>query len=189
MPRLRKETIKNEAESLRYIRRHTNIPVATVHCDFEDDDAHYLVTEYIKGVNISDLTGDQKAIVHQQLQGHLATLQTLKFNRLGGPSGIVIPPYRVLQRTEVDDWRLMPSEDNEYVFCHNDLSQHNIIVDPDTLKINAIIDWEYAGFYPTRFEWPFYNRPGPSVAREDELDDSFELLEFLKARGERRDGI
>ncbi|KAK0612292.1 hypothetical protein B0T17DRAFT_620511 [Bombardia bombarda] len=24
-----------------------------------------------------------------------------------------------------------------YVFCHNDLGQHNVIVDPETLKINA----------------------------------------------------
>lgn len=179
----------NEAESLRYIRHHTNIPVPTVYCDFEDEDAYYLVTEYVEGVSMSQLTEDQKAVVREELQGHLATLQTLKSNRLGGPSGIVIPPYRVLRRTEIDHWHLKPLDHDEYVFCHNDLSQQNVIVDPDTLKINAIIDWEYAGFYPARFEWPFYTRLGPSVAGKDEVDDSLELLDFLKSRSENGDGI
>ncbi|KAF2878605.1 kinase-like domain-containing protein [Massariosphaeria phaeospora] len=36
------------------------------------------------------------------------------------------------------------------VLTHGDLHFHNIIVDPDSHKIEAIIDWEYAGFYP---EW------------------------------------
>lgn len=172
----------NEAESLRYIRRHTNIPVPTVYCDFTDDDAYYLTTEYIEGVSMSELSEDQQAIVREELQSHIATLKTLKSNRLGGPSGIVIPPHRVMRRTEIDHWSLRPSDHDEYVFCHNDLSQQNIIVNPDTLKINAIVDWEYAGFYPSRFEWPFYNRLGPSSSVNGEDDDSFELLAFLNSR-------
>lgn len=178
----------NEAESLRHIRHHTSIPVPTVYCDFEDDDAYYLVTEYVEGVAMSDLMEDQKAIVRAELEDHLATLKTLRSNRLGGPSGIVIPPYRVLQRTQRDNWHLKASGHDEYVFCHNDLSQQNVIVDPDTLKINAIIDWEYAGFYPARFEWPFYTRLGPSVAGKGEGDDSLELLEFLKSQSEHGEG-
>jgi hypothetical protein len=89
---------------------------------------------------MSSLTEDQKGVVCKELQGHLVTLKTLTSNRLGGPSGIVIPPYRVLRRTETDHWHLKPSDHNEYVFCHINLSQQNVIVDPDTLKINAIID-------------------------------------------------
>ncbi|KAI0395401.1 kinase-like protein [Xylariaceae sp. FL0594] len=194
VPRLRMESLMNEAESLRYIRQHTDIPVPRVYCDFEDDDAYYLVTEYVEGVGMSDLSSDdQKAVVRRELESHLATLKkTLTFNRLGGPSGIVIPPYRVLRRTEPEtdhQWRrLKPSDQKEYVFCHNDLSQQYVIVDPDTLKINAIIDWEYAGFYPASFEWPFYTRLGPSVAVKDEVDDSLELLEFLESQRQSEDG-
>lgn len=44
--------------------------------------------------------------------------------------------------TENDSWTLSDSELEEYVFCHHDLSQHNIIVEPETLKIAAIVDWE-----------------------------------------------
>lgn len=102
IPRFRKESVINKAELLRYIRHHTNILVPTIYCDFEDEDAYYLVTEYVEGVSMSRLIEDQKAIIREELQRYLATLQTLKSNRLSGPSGIVIPPYRVLRRTEID---------------------------------------------------------------------------------------
>lgn len=172
----------NEAASLRYIRQHTNIPVPTVYCDFEDDDASYLITSYVEGASMSSLSEQQKAVVQEELEVHLTTLKSLKSNRLGGPSGILIPPYRVLRRTEKERWNLQPSDQEEYVFCHNDLSQQNVIVDPETLQIKAIIDWEYAGFFPDHFEWPFYTRLGPSIAREGEVDDSVELLKFLESR-------
>lgn len=57
----------------------------------------------------------------------------------------------------------------------------SIIVDPQTLKIRAIIDWEYDGFFSEYFEWPFYERPGPSIALDGEHDDSAELLQFMEA--------
>ncbi|KAI1499165.1 kinase-like domain-containing protein [Biscogniauxia marginata] len=179
IPRVGKERLMNEAESLLFIREHTDIPVPTVYCHFEDDEAYYLIVEYIEGESMSDLEETQKAIVREELKRHLATLKTLKSNRIGGPGGIVIPPYRIQARTEQDNWDLQPSSSDEYVFCHNDLSQQNVVVDPDTLKINAILDWEYAGFFPAHFDFPFYNRLGPSIAIKDEVDDSAELLQFL----------
>ncbi|KJZ70108.1 hypothetical protein HIM_10511 [Hirsutella minnesotensis 3608] len=182
IPRLGKERLKNEAESLQFIQQHTDIPVPTVICHFEDDGAYYLITEYIEGVGMSELKEEQKAMVREELESQRAKLKALKSSSLGGPSGIVIPPYRVLRRTEREHWYLQPSTHDEYVFCHNDLSQQNIIVDQDSLKINAIIDWEYAGFFPARFDYPFYARLGPSSAINSEVDDSLDLLEFLHAK-------
>lgn len=57
----------------------------------------------------------------------------------------------------------------------------NTIVDPETLKVRAILDWEYAGFYPEYFERKFYERQGPSIALEGEEDDSQKLLSYLQA--------
>ena len=186
IPRLRKESLRNEAATLRFIRRHTEIPVPLLFCDFEDDDAYYLITEYVEGVSMADLPDHQKDVVMAELEGHLRRLEALRSPRLGGPTGIVIPPYRVLCETERDDWsggRLREaSHAAEYVFCHNDCSQHNIIVNPDPLKIAAIVDWEYAGFYPAYFEFPFYRRKGPSVALGEEEDDTFKLLDFLHSQ-------
>lgn len=75
------------------------------------------------------------------------------------------------QNTGEVAWSLSPSDRREFVFRHNDLGQQNILVDPQTLKIKAIIDWEYAGFYPARFEGHFYNRVGPSFALDGERND------------------
>jgi Ser/Thr protein kinase RdoA (MazF antagonist) len=76
----------------------------------------------------------------------------------------------------------MKSRDSEdLVFCHNDLSTHNVMVDPETLKINAILDWEYAGFFPREFEGMYFRRPGPSVALGDEAHDEDQLLDIMKA--------
>lgn len=179
IPRLGKARLQNEAESLRFIRRTTNIPVPTVYGAFEMDDSFFLITEYIRGTAMSRLSEDQKKIVRGELCRHLATLHEIRSKTTGGPSGIVIPPYRVMKCTDNDNWPVRSSESAEYVFCHNDLSQPNIIVDPDTLRIRAIIDWEYAGFFPKYFEAPFYERLGPSVPINGEKDDVEDLLEFL----------
>ncbi|EZF25601.1 hypothetical protein H112_02171 [Trichophyton rubrum D6] len=114
------------------LKENSTIPIPHLYCCFEDDDAVYLVMEYVEGVSMDRLTEDQKARV-----------------------------------------------ENEFVFCHNDLSQNNVIVDPNSLKIRAIIDWEYAGFYPAYFDRSFFRRKGPSVAIDGEIDDSEILLDFL----------
>ncbi|XWW93050.1 hypothetical protein V2A60_000978 [Cordyceps javanica] len=131
---------------------------------------------------MADLSEEQKPIVFEELERHRAKLRTLRSSRLGGPSGIVIPPYRVLKLAETTRWNLQPSATDDYVFCHNDLSQPNVIVDPKSLKIKAIIDWEYAGFFPPCFDYPFYHRLGPSTAINGETDDSFALLQFLRSQ-------
>lgn len=182
VPRLGKERLRNEGESLQFVRQHTDVPVPIVHNHFEEDGAYYLITEYIEGVSMSELPEEKKAVVFEELESQLSKLKALKSCHIGGPSRIVIPPYRLLQCTETDHWNLRPSNWDEYVFCHNDLSQQNVIVDPNTLRIRAIIDWEYAGFFPPQFEYPFYMRLGPSSAINGEVDDSQELLRFLRSQ-------
>lgn len=71
-------------------------------------------------------------------------------------------------------------EEHTLVFCHNDLSANDVIVDPDSLKIKAIIDWEYSGFFPAEFKREFYARPGPSVALPGEVDDVEVLTSIME---------
>ena len=183
IPRLGKERLQNEAATLRFIRRVSNIPVPTLYGAFEVDDSFILITEHIDGVSMSSLSEDQKNVVYTEVEQHITTLRDIKSNKMGGPSGIVLPPYRVMRLSDKDKWpqKELKDDSGKYVFCHNDFSQHNIIVDPRTLKIQAIIDWEYAGFFPEHFEFPFYKRRGPSIALEGEHDDSAELLQFMEA--------
>ncbi|KAL4973060.1 hypothetical protein BDW66DRAFT_142947 [Aspergillus desertorum] len=46
IPRLGKERLQNEAASLQFIRRKSNIPVPTVHAAFVVDDSSFLIIEY-----------------------------------------------------------------------------------------------------------------------------------------------
>lgn len=181
VPRLGKERLQNEAAALRFVRRVSNIPVPTLYGAFEADDSFMLITEHIDGVAMSSLSEDQKRVVCTQVEQHLATLRGIKSDTIGGSSGTVLPPYRAMRLSDNSEWPRKVSKDGDYVFCHNDLSQHNIIVGLQTLKIRAIIDWEYAGFFPERFEWSFYERRGPSLALDGEHEDSAELLQFMEA--------
>ena len=124
-----------------------------------------------------DIPDEEKPRVNAEIKKHLTTLHNLKSKILGGPTGIVIPPYRVSKVTMNDKWNLKASDAEEYVFCHNDLSQQNIILDQDTFKIKAIIDWEYAGFYPDMFEYPLWRNHHKDQG-EDHLQVAH-LVEFL----------
>ena len=74
---------------------------------------------------------------------------------------------------------MKPYEREELVFNHGDLSTYNVVVDPKTLKVTAILDWEYAGFYPEQFEGKFFKRVGPSVAVDLEENDADQLLDIM----------
>ncbi|TKX25605.1 hypothetical protein C1H76_2255 [Elsinoe australis] len=182
VPRSGNERLKNEADCMTFVQQNTDVPVPKLYCDFEDDGAYYLIMEYVEGVGMNDLTEVQKLVVKDELRRHLDTLHSLTSDRLGGPGGLVIPPYRVTLHIDNDTWTPTPSQNEDLVFCHNDLSQPNIVVDPESLKITAILDWEYAGFYPLYFEGAFYERLGPSCAIKEEPDDSQKLLEYMLSK-------
>lgn len=148
-----------------YIAENTDIPVPKLVCVSEDDDAVILITEIIDGVDLGDLTKEQQEIVKQELTKHLNTLHSLRSRYVGGPSGLVIPPHRVLHKIHRDEWKVSPSERDEFVFCHNDLNQSNVMVDPISLKRKAIIDWEYAGFFPEYFDSPFFRAPRSFICK------------------------
>lgn len=182
IPRLNKERLQNEAAAMSFIRQRTNILVPTLCGAFEIDESFMLITEHLDGVAMSTLPEEQKAIVHKETEQHLATLRSLRSDTMGGPgpSRLLIPPYLVMYISKNDDWKPHVSKEDEYVFCHEDLAQHNIIEDPESLKIRAILDREYAGFFPEVFEGLSYKRWGPSVALDGERDDAPELLAFLE---------
>lgn len=48
---------------MKFIREKTKIPVPTLFASFEDDDAVYLIMEYVEGVSMMELGNKQRAIV------------------------------------------------------------------------------------------------------------------------------
>jgi hypothetical protein len=83
----------------------------------------------------------------------------------------VLPPYRLLRRSDGRRSKMRPRKDHDLIFYHNDFSANNVIVDPDSLKIKAVIGWEYSGFFPSQFERKFCTPAGPSVTLPGEVDD------------------
>ena len=178
IPCLGKERLQNEAAALRFLHG-SEIPVPAIYAAFEIDDAFFLVTEFVDGTPMSELADEEKRVVSAELEEHVVNLHEMKA-QVSGLEGVVIPPYRVMRQSD-EVWATQRGE-YEYVFCHNDLSQQNVIVDLASLKIMAIIDWEYAGFFPEYFEAPFYRRLGPSVAMDGEHGDVPRLLRFLAGK-------
>jgi hypothetical protein len=74
---------------MKFIAEHTNIPVPKLYCCFEDDEAVYLVREYIEGVGMNELEAKKRKVVEKELEIHLGTMKKLKSKFWGGPSGIV----------------------------------------------------------------------------------------------------
>ncbi|KAG6009001.1 hypothetical protein E4U43_000072 [Claviceps pusilla] len=125
-----------EAAVLDYLRKETNIPVPPVSCAVVDDEQH------------------------------VATLQSLKSDVPGVPGETLLcAPKRIVRQgwKQNSCWRPKSETKGEFVFCHNDLAQHN----------------EFGGFWPSWFERPFWKRPGPSSARKGEEDDVQKCRDWL----------
>ena len=128
---------------------------------------------------------------------YLEMLKKFPSNVRGGPAGMATflalsllienPRWRLgitallrcLRTLGGRPWQMRNRENHDLVFCHNDPLANNVIVDPHCLESRAIVDWEYAGFYPPEFEAPFYRRLGPSSALEGDVDDVDALLQVI----------
>ncbi|EXU99230.1 aminoglycoside 3'-phosphotransferase/choline kinase domain protein [Metarhizium robertsii] len=171
---------KNDAAILRFLRKETNIPLPPAECTFEDDGAFYFQSQYVDGIRMEKLAQQDKEVVMKEIEQHVTTLQALRSDLPGVPGeSLLCPPGRVtgIYWKVNSCWR--PREKGEYVFCHNNLREHNVIVDPETLKIQAIINWEFGGFWPAWFERPFWKRRGPSMAVEGEEDNVERCRDWL----------
>ncbi|KAE8396351.1 hypothetical protein BDV23DRAFT_192175 [Aspergillus alliaceus] len=160
IPLLGKERLQNEAAALHFIRCVSNIPVPQVCVACEIDGSFILITEYVDVISMASLHEEQKGVMCSELKRHLDTLSKITSNRIGGPD-------------RIEDWMVRFSSGEEYVFCHNDLSQNNAVAHPRSLAIRATVAWEYGSmpvFSRGYFERSFYERLGPSVAIKGRRD-------------------
>lgn len=152
-----------------------------VYYDLEDDIAYISSRNTCnKGVGMSDLLENQKCIVIRS--GHLKTLHAL--GSLGGLSGIVLPPYRVVCQTKSDHRQLRFSDHDQSVFCHRNLSEQNVIVDLDMPKSMPLLTGSMPDFTQFPSSGPFYTRFGLSVTQRDNVDNYFDLLDFFRWKSE-----
>ncbi|EEQ35450.1 hypothetical protein McanCB56680_005060 [Microsporum canis] len=129
-----------------------------------------IVMEYIPGKPLNviwkDLSEDQKTNICLQIDGYLAQLQKLTADRImasdGGPLDVGLYQKRYLGPFDsVKEFHQALSKaephnlgDNHKIhFAHADLAPRNILVDEKTGKVNAVIDWERAGWYPEYWDY------------------------------------
>lgn len=78
-----------------------------------------------------------------------------------GIDGFVMPPAWLPLDTQEpwkerkEPWKTLPLAIPEYSFQHGDLAAHNFLIDTETLQPKSLIDWEFAGYYPSGMDlWP-----------------------------------
>ena len=54
-------------------------------------------------------------------------------------------------------WPSVTSATKDYVYCHNALYKWNILADPKTLQVTAILGWESSGLFLPGFEFPYWH--------------------------------
>ncbi|KAI0202604.1 kinase-like domain-containing protein [Astrocystis sublimbata] len=169
----------NEATALRFVKANTTIPVPEV----LDSDWDRITFEYIEGQTLQQawpvLTPDQRSEILDQLRDYIAQLRALKGTKLGrlNGQGVVVPSIMMRSGGPFDDlaafheWLVRPPKRSKsqsiywgqittqlkaefsIVFTHGDIAARNIIVSDG--KIVALLDWEFAGWYPEYWDYVF----------------------------------
>lgn len=167
----------NEALALAFIAEHTTIPVPRL----IESDWDRITMQYVEGQTLQQawpvLTAEERFGVLEQLAGYIAQLRALGgvyLGRLDG-DGVVLPcvmtrsggPFKTV--AEMHDWLVRPrwakpeismfyhqitsqlGADYPIVFTHGDIAARNIIIRDG--RVVALLDWEFAGFYPEYWEY------------------------------------
>lgn len=158
-----RERLRNEAATLAFVAANTTIPVPPCQLYTQDGLLHLETKRITNGVLLEEVDRERRAaaaaaVDHQITSFVLPQLRSLRRGYIGSvdPSLPVFPPQRVYDRDRRPWDRISAAAADAFALCHNDLGPQNIFVCPDTFRIVAIIDWEFAGFFPPYFELPLW---------------------------------
>jgi molybdenum cofactor biosynthesis enzyme MoaA len=77
------------------------------------------------------------------------------------------------------EWKMKPRESKDLVFCHNDLSTHNVIVDPETLKVRSSSIGNMRASSPRSLRACFFAALDHQLHWEGEANDEKQLLDTM----------
>lgn len=120
------QRLRNDIAIMQYLHERTNIPLPAFQCTFEDDGAMYLITEFVEGVGMNELSDEDRQVVEKELLQHIATLKSLRSDTPGVPGeSLMVAPQRVcdMEWNYHACWRPRSDVRGDFVFCHNDLGQ------------------------------------------------------------------
>lgn len=171
----------HEAKTLRFIAANTTIPVPKVHdVHWEDGKVVAIVMDYMPGKRLDEawdtLDSNQKLSIADELHSYISQLRELKGDYIGAIdrgkamigqiASIEGGPFDSEQEFNEfilgDIVKSAPDllrhyakcalmDNHDIVFTHADISPRNILV--EGAQVTAILDWEYAGWYPEHWEY------------------------------------
>jgi hypothetical protein len=199
------ERILNEARALTLVSANTTIPVPKLlqHGVYPDG-RQYLTTGKIEGITLNQLSQQKCSFLGESLHDRSSPcklcLEKGYYNALAFIQEIVLPQLVQLKSHQRDlegfvmppqwlaadvrpgwkehRWGTLPLDEAIYVFQHGDLASHNLIIDPQTLQVKALIDWEYAGYFlPGTERWPGTLDEDAYAQRSSQLVNA--IVEFI----------
>ncbi|KAJ5176560.1 uncharacterized protein N7482_002437 [Penicillium canariense] len=171
----------HEAQTLRFIAANTTIPVPKVHdIRWEDGQVVAIVMVYMPGKRLDEawdtLDSTQKLSIADELHSYMNQLRDLKGDYIGAIdrgkaiigqiASIEGGPFESEQQFNEfilgDIVKSAPdllrhyakfalTDNHEICFTHADFAPRNILVEGG--RVTAILDWEYAGWYPEHWEY------------------------------------
>lgn len=171
------EVDSREAQTLQFIKKSTTIPVPDA---LISDQPNAIVMDYVEGCNLQDcwtrLSSEERQGIAKQMCDIIQQLRGLQGNYIGAVNrGPAVDMRRSTytggpfdSEKEFNEFLLSnmtsstPSlyrsaiqqklrRDHKLVFSHADLNLRNIIVRDGVIV--ALLDWEYAGWYPEYWEF------------------------------------
>ncbi|KAF7948180.1 uncharacterized protein EAE97_003591 [Botrytis byssoidea] len=176
----------------------TSIPVPRL-LDYgvNPDGTRYLVTELINGVNLNNLHALGCLVTAGKKHTEEASCDTCVRRAYSSAINFVENTLPIDTQEpwkgRKEPWKTLPLATPEYVFQHGDLAAHNLLIDTETFQSKALIDWEFAGYYPSGMHlWPraLDFRTYVRCARADnmaELIRKYVPEDFLEACGQLED--
>lgn len=150
--------MRNEKLAIDFVRKNTKIPVPNILFYMDEGDRVWLCTEEVEGTPFHKITDEtDRAKVVKQLDAFVEELASHRSPELKGFAAT--PSFHIMiERYPEDIFPMWFKHDFEhgYPLCHGDLHGGNIIVDPDTMEVKAVIDWEHCGYYPSKIDAPRY---------------------------------
>jgi aminoglycoside phosphotransferase len=153
-----KKRLQNEIAALQFLGSHPKIPTPELLFHSVTSKHVCLVTDAIDGVHVRDLQD------LEDFRSACAEIDEIK-ERLGDivrqNAGSFIGDvfFNEVMSCTLNKRKVKIFDDDTihgYPLCHGDLYASNIIVDPMSGRVKALIDWEYAGYFPAILDPPCF---------------------------------
>ncbi|CAG8959370.1 hypothetical protein HYFRA_00001268 [Hymenoscyphus fraxineus] len=167
--------IMNEFNALTLVHNHTSIPAPRPIDLIVTSNGTYLISSRINGVGagyaLDECSDEEMHVIAQDLRKYIAELRTIQRKpdstfAISNPSGGPCLDYRIdvspvgpfrTEKDFSDSLRLggapdvVHRDDHQIVFTHADINLRNVILRDG--RIEGIVDWENAGWYPEYWEY------------------------------------